>query len=176
MVSGRNKLCGVKIFALLLTVLAARAGAQAPAFHPGGADSLLQKLVGSWLMTGDVRGKPVGYNMTAQRVLGDRYIELHMIDTAKVPQYEARVFIGADTLPDRIIVHWMDSFGAAYSIPYGTGTAHGDSIVFDVPYPDGAFRDTFVFNRTKGTWHFLLEGNNPTAGWKRFAEYDLTHR
>src|SRR6476646_6219537 len=103
---------------------------------------VLEELVGRWRMEGNVRGKPVAYDLEAQRILDGRYIELHMKDIARPAQYEARVFIGEDTVSNRVIVHWLDSFGAAYSIPYGEGTAAGDTLQFDIPYPGAPFRDT----------------------------------
>jgi hypothetical protein len=33
------------------------------------------------------------------------------------PKYEARVFIGPDTLAGRALAHWLDNFGAVYSVP-----------------------------------------------------------
>lgn len=134
-------------------------------------NALLEALAGRWRMEGNVRGKPVAYDLEAQRVLDGRYIELHMKDIARPAQYEARVFIGEDTVVNRVIVHWLDSFGAAYSIPYGEGTAAGDTLQFAIPYPGAPFRDTFVFRSMDHTWLFRLESSDGHGGWKLFAEY-----
>jgi hypothetical protein len=58
--------------------------------------------------------------------------------------YEARVFVGADTTPNLVVVHWIDNTGGAFSIPFGTGTVVADTLRFDIPYSTGPFRDTFV--------------------------------
>lgn len=60
------------------------------------------------------------------------------------PQYEARVLIGYDAESETVIAHWLDSFGAKYSVPRGTGTVSGNTIQFTVPYENGPFLDTFV--------------------------------
>ncbi len=67
--------------------------------------------------------------------------------------------------------HWLDKFGAAFSIPPATGEARGDTIRLAFPYPDGAFRDTFVYERPTDTWYFRLEAADSAGGWQLFAEY-----
>ncbi len=96
-----------------------------------------------------------------------------MIDTAKAPQYEARVFVGADTVPHGILVHWIDTYGAAYSVPPGVGAASGDTLRFQIAYPDGVFRDTFVYRPLTRDWYFRIESSDHNGGWKLFAEYDV---
>jgi len=134
-------------------------------------DSLLDRLVGRWSMTGSVRGNPVSYTLETSRVLQGRFIELHMIDVARPPGYEARVFIGVDSAGPRYIAHWLDRFGAAYSIPHGAGRARGDTLLLDFAYPSGAFRDTFVYDRRADRWRFRLESADSTNRWRLFAEY-----
>ena len=77
------------------------------------------------------------------------------------------------TGPGRVIAHWMDAFGAAYSIPHGTGVISGDTLRFSFNYASGPFRDTFVFDRAAGTWSFLLESGDGKGGWRTFAAYDV---
>lgn len=142
---------------------------------PAAADSLLQRLVGQWRMTGSVRGKPVAYTLDANRVLQGRFVELHMTDVSRPPQYEARVFIGADTAGG-YIAHWLDNTGASYSVPPATGEARGDTVLLTFPYPHGAFRDTFVYDRRADVWRFRLDAADSTGGWRLFAEYEVRRR
>jgi hypothetical protein len=106
-------------------------------------DALLDHLVGRWQMRGIIRGKPVEYRMEARRVLQSRFVELHMEDTARHPAYEGRAIIGADSIGQRSVAHWLDNFGAGYSIPHATGEARGDTLLLLFPYPTGNLRDTF---------------------------------
>jgi hypothetical protein len=167
---GRNALWTLSLFAgSALLPLAEELNAQpAPTIR---AVTVLDNFVGTWTMSGTARGKPVAYDLEAKRILDGRYVELHMTDVQRPPKYEARVFIGEDTVANHIIVHWLDSFGAAYSIPHGTGTISGDTLIFHVPYSDGDFRDTFVYHRENRTWSFLLESSDGHGGWKLFAQF-----
>lgn len=159
----------------LCIVLAASLQAQTPsaAAH---MESLLDSLVGRWSMTGSVRGRPATYTLDVTRVLQRRFVELHMVDVARPPAYEARVFIGVDSAGGRYIAHWLDNTGAAYSIPPATGEARGDSLLLNFPYPDNPFRDTFAHDPRSGTWHFRLESADSTGAWHLFAEYQVRRR
>jgi hypothetical protein len=139
-------------------------------------DSLLERLVGQWRMTGTVRGRPATYALDASRVLQGRFVELHMMDTSHPPDYEARVFIGVDSAKARYIAHWLDKFGAAYSIPPAFGGAKGDTLLLTFAYPDGPFRDTFVYDPRTDGWYFRLESGDSTEAWRLFAEYDVRRR
>ncbi|WP_457673476.1 hypothetical protein [Thiolapillus sp.] len=132
---------------------------------------LLRLLDGHWTMTGDVMGKPVLYDLKAGPVLANTFTELHMKDVAPRPEYEARVFIGQDGEGQGIIAHWLDSFGARYSIPHGRGRIVGDSISFIVPYKKTPFRDTFSYDRVKKTWRLVIESRQEDGSWKHFARY-----
>jgi hypothetical protein len=71
---------------------------------------LLAQLIGRWTMTGTVRARRVRYRLEGGWVLQRRYVELHMEDLEHMPpRYEARVFIGSDTLPGHIVGHWLDN-------------------------------------------------------------------
>jgi hypothetical protein len=145
------------------------AGQSPPAPPP---TPLLQRLVGQWTMTGTVRTRPVTYRLEGAWVVQGRFLELHMHDVANTPpKYEARVFIGPDTLPGRVLAHWLDNFGAVYSVPPATGRLAGNSLTLDFPYPDGAFHDTFVYDSWSDTWTIHLDAADGAGGWKRFAEY-----
>ncbi len=125
-------------------------------------------------MTGDVMGKPVVYDMVAGPTLTGAFTELHMKDAAPVPEYEARVFIGYDDDSNAIIAHWMDSFGARYSIPHGTGTMTESMIRFIVPYEGRPFRDTLIYESANRSWRLVIESKQEDGTWKHFARYTIT--
>ncbi len=134
---------------------------------------LLQLLDGNWTMKGDVMGKPVVYDMVAKPTLAGTFTELHMKDTASVPEYEARVFIGYDDESGAIIAHWMDSFGAKFSIPHGTGTVTQSMIRFIVPYEERPFRDTLIYDVVGRSWQLVIESKQEDGTWKHFAQYTI---
>ena len=135
----------------------------------------LKALDGDWLMSGDVMGEPVTYRMVAGPTLQGAFTEIHMNDVQVPSQYEARVLIGYDAESKTVIVHWMDSFGAKYSVPHGTGTVSGNTIQFTIPYESGAFRDTFTYSPETNTWLLVLEAAQPDGKWKHFARYTVHH-
>jgi len=140
------------------------------------ADSLLDHLTGLWQMDGNVRGKPVKYSLVVQRILRDRYVELHMIDLATPPTYEARLIVGVDTSGNGYVAHWIDSFGASYSVPPASGDARGDTIRLTFPYPGNAFHDALSWDRNTDTWSFSLDGTNAQGEPVPFARYSLKRR
>ena len=155
----------------LVLLVAGRAAAQST---PIGADSLLDRMIGTWTMVGTVRGKPARYSVTGVRVLQRKYVEVHMTDLAvNPPGYEARVIIGQAAKPGTYIAHWMDNLGAEFSVPPATGTQRGDTLFLDFPYPTGAFHDTFAYNRQSDRWTFRLEAATGTGQWTLFAEYEV---
>jgi hypothetical protein len=154
---------------------AAPLGAQSAA-SPAALDSVLDRLVGHWTMQGAVHGRPATYALDVARTLRGRFVELHMRDFHEPPAYEARVFIGVDSAARRYVAHWLDNFGAAYSIPPATGTARGDTLELDFPYPDWAFHDTFIYQRPSDAWTMRLESADGAGGWKLFAEYRAKRR
>lgn len=144
--------------------------------HPAISErpAALKALDGDWVMTGDVMGKPVTYRMHAGPTLQGAFTEVHMTDVQEPSQYEARVLIGYDSESRTIITHWLDSFGAKYSIPHGTGRVTDNAIQFSIPYSStDVFRDTFTYNPKKNTWIFILESSNEDGTWKHFARYDV---
>ena len=161
------------VLAILFLVPPLTARAQEITLREDPRPPLLKQLDGEWLMKGDVLGKQVAYQLVAGPTLRARFTELHMRDTAQPPQYEARVFIGIDEESGDVIVHWMDDFGARYSIPHGTGRIDGSILQFTFPYADGPFRDTFEFDQRNGTWHFRIESGQPDGSWKHFARYEI---
>jgi hypothetical protein len=170
----------VVVAAVLLSSLGTPLAAQYPrtdgsarAERQAAAETLLDRLVGDWLMVGEVRGRPVTYTLAARRVLGARFVELHMLDVNEPPGYEARVFIGADTLPGRILVHWLDSFGAAYSVPHGSGEVVGDTLRFEVPYPGETFRDLLIYHGNERGWTLQIEADDGAGGRRLFARYEV---
>jgi len=162
------------IFFLVVSLLAGCAHRAAPASaQPDLRPALLAARDGSWIASGDVLGEAVTYTLIGSPVLGNSFTELHMVDQAETEPYEARVFIGYDEKSDQIYTHWLDNFGARFSIPHGTGTLSEDTILFIVPYEAGTIRDILVFDAEAMTWSFTIEAATPEGDWKHFAKYEL---
>lgn len=159
--------------ACILLVFLGASHAQQPASPADTRPEILRQLDGNWTMSGDVRGKPVTYRMVAAPALQATFTELRMKDVQVPAQYEATVFIGYDAASKNVIAHWMDSFGARYSIPHGTGQIDGNVVQFTFPYASGQFRNTWRFDGATSSWQFALEAAQPDGTWKHFARYEV---
>lgn len=167
----------MKIFssslALILLATAIPSSAQVVTPTNEARPTILRALDGSWRMSGDVRGKQVTYSMSAGAALQGTFTEMRMKDVQVPAQYEAVVLIGFDKASQTVIAHWMDSFGAKYSIPHGTGQITGNSIQLLFPYQSGNFRNTMTYNNDTASWTFVLESAQPDGSWKHFARYEV---
>ncbi|HEV8235771.1 MAG TPA: hypothetical protein VGP84_14275 [Gemmatimonadaceae bacterium] len=159
------------MLAVLIGLGASAATAQPSEVAPNPANSVIARLVGRWEMRGEVRGRPAVYDAVGQWTLGRGYVELHMRDRAAASPYEARVFIGSDTAKGRVVVHWLDNTGAAFSVPAGVGAASGDTLRFEFAYSDAPFRDTFIYGRRTNEWSMILETGDGRGEWRPFATY-----
>ncbi|MCB9136247.1 MAG: DUF1579 family protein [Anaerolineales bacterium] len=141
--------------------------------NPDPRPLILQKLDGHWTVTGNIKSKPVQYHVVNVPALQGQFTEISMEDVKVPSQYEARIFIGFDGDTNTVIAHWMDNFGVNYSIPYGTGSLSENAITFIVPYPDGSFKDSFVYNPEDDSWTLAITAQQPDSTWKHFAKYDF---
>lgn len=165
----------MRIFRTLMVIFFALATCSSMAFAGstnGARPALLEALDGHWVATGDVMGKAVKYDVNVFPTLQGTFTEIHMRDVQVPSQYEARVFIG-EGKDGKIIVHWLDSFGADGSFPHGTGAIKSNTLVFYIPYPDGKFRDTLTLQPGRKTWTLSIEAAKPDGRWVHFAKYEI---
>jgi hypothetical protein len=160
----------------ILLTIACGAHAEETANAADTRPGLLKALDGTWVMSGDVMGRPATYNMVAGSALQGAFTELRMKDVQGPAKYEAAVFLGYDAGTQTVIAHWMDSTGAKGSIPHATGHIDGNTVQFTFPYQGGPFRDTFTYNPATASWVFLLESGQPDGSWKRFARYSVERK
>ena len=151
-----------------LAVLLAAALLPAPA-----RDAFLQQLAGSWEMTGTLLGKPVRQRGEGRFVLKDGWLRFTIVDHGVPPAYQAAVYIGFDAKAGDYIAHWLDQFGAAGARVVASGHRDGQRLVLIFPYPEAAFRDTFVTEPGGARATLLLESQHPDGHWSVFATYQL---
>ena len=138
-------------------------------------DSLLDKLTGSWIMAGTVRGQPATSDFRAEWVLNHQFLKIDMRDVNDPPAYQATVYIGYDNASERYVAHWLDVFGGRFSETLGFGQRNGSVIRFVFEYPDGPFHTTFSLDPPTGRWGVLMQDRGADGSWRVFAEYAL-HR
>lgn len=138
---------------------------------------ILDYLIGTWDMKGEVKGKPVTYTFETTRVLHDKLVLMHMKDIAEPSPYEADVYIGLDTARSCYVTFWLDNFGVDSSMTvFGYGKRHSDTLIIMFNFPGAPFRDTFTYDRVNDTWRFLLEDGSAEGKWTTFADYTLVRK
>src|SRR5574338_537676 len=131
-------------------------------------DELLDKLEGKWQLTGNIGGRNVENNFSAQWVLNHQFMELIFEDVATPPSYMAHVYIGYDCVSERYVVHWFDFFGGRLSETLGYGTASGQTINLRFEYPDGPFINQIIYNPATDSWQLHMTSKDSGGSWKLF--------
>lgn len=135
-------------------------------------DAFLDRLTGTWTLTGHVMGDSVTYAADAEWVLKHQFLRLRMEDVNTPPEYVAHVYIGYDPEEEEYVAHWLDDFGGRSSQTLGYGQREGEAITFEFDYPDGPFHTTFE-QKNGEAWHVLMRAQQDDGSWSTFAEYDV---
>jgi hypothetical protein len=138
-------------------------------------DIFLDGLLGDWEMTGAVMGEQVRYHATVARTLDGAWVEFHLIDAAKPPQYEARIFTGADESAQDYVAHWLDGFGAGGARVAALGARAGDELRLEFPYAQGEFRNLWK-RIDDDSWTLRIDAENADGSWSEFAHYSIERR
>ena len=140
-------------------------------------DDLVDRMAGTWNLTGSVMGREAHHDVEAVWVLNHQFLRIHEQTAEGAPaserRYEAIWFLGYDSTSERYVLHLMDVFGARYSETHGYGTRDGNSLRFVFEYPDGPFHTTFRWSSETGTWQWLMEEKNKDGKWTNFADLKL---
>ncbi len=144
-------------------------------------DSLFDRLIGHWVLSGTMARRQVTHDVTFEWVLGREYVQMHEVSRERAGHdsaYEAVVLFGRDPSTGVYGCLWLDNTGASAFDPAGTGhgSVAGDSIPFFFRYSDSmSFHNTFVYDRATDSWQWHLD--NDSAGVRRpFARVTLTRQ
>lgn len=144
------------------------------------ADTLLDHLIGRWVLRGPMAGQQVTHDVTFEWVLNHEYVRMHEVSRARkaggTPAYEAIVYIGCDPKTHRYSVLWLDNTEIGEFVPIGHAEAVGDSLPFLFEYSQtDRFHTTFIYNRRSDTWDWQMD--NDQAGARRpFARVTLKRK
>jgi len=143
-------------------------------------DSLLDHLIGHWVLRGPMSGQNVVHDVTFEWVLGGEYVQMHEVSRertpAGTPAYEAIVYLVRDPHTGEYGALWLDNTDANAFLPAGVGhaPATGDSIAFVfTASPTDHFHNTFVYDRATDTWAWHMD-NDDQRGRRPFARVTLT--
>jgi hypothetical protein len=150
----------MKLFALsTLVVLAAAspAAAQQAVLH----DALLDRLQGSWVITGTIASAKTTHDLTADWVMNHQYLRLHEVSREREkdgrPKYEATVYIGWNQKTGTYGCVWLDDYGGLNTQSIGRAAKSGDKLPFVFTNLDGsATRTTMTWHPESRTWDWTI--------------------
>lgn len=147
---------------------------------PGWHDPLIDKLAGTWVMTGTIADGPVVHDIEADWVLNHYYLRLtetsRETDADGKPLYEAIVMIGWNDPKSLYVCQWLDSTGGGGLVDgaFGHAVRDGDSLPFAFNTgPDRAILNTFSYHRDRGVWTMAID-NKRGDERREFARVILT--
>jgi hypothetical protein len=163
---------------LLVILVSFSVSAQQTTFQ----DTLLDHLIGKWILQGTIAGKETTHDIVTEWVLGHQYVQLHEVSREKNANgeaiYEAIVFIGWDQPLNQYACLWLDVTGGGGLSAQAIGHAErsGDKIAFLFKGGDGSiFHTTFVYNRVTDTWQWLMDGEE-NGKLQPFARVKITRK
>jgi len=167
---------------LTLAVASALASYPLVAQATAPAGSLLDHLIGQWVLEGPMAGKQVVHDVSFEWVLNKEYVRMHEVSrertAAGTPAYEAIVYVYHDAKLHTYACLWLDNTGSSPFDPQGVGhaVAAADSIPFLFRYSDtDRFHNTFVYHRGDDSWQWHMD-NDHAGALKMFARVTLKRR
>jgi len=126
-------------------------------------DSLLDHMVGHWVLKGTIAGQQTTHDVDIGWVLQHRYIQIHEVsrekDSTGNAQYEAIVYFGWNFKTSEYAVLWLDITGTSTFTPIGFGKRSGNDIPLLFKMNDGdVFHTTFMFDEATDTWQWKMDG------------------
>ncbi len=119
------------------------------------AAHLLERMVGSWELTGEMGSVPLHQRVEAAWVLGGRYVEMRYTQVdrpAGDARYEAIYHIGYQPSSGRMVMHLLDSTGVAAERSLGAGVPEAEAIAFTFAYDGGPFTNRFAYDPARDSW------------------------
>jgi hypothetical protein len=131
------------------------------------ADSLLDKLIGTWILNGTIDGKTTIHDVDVQRVLNGQYVQIkevsREVDEKGNPLYEAIVYICWEEPKKQYSCLWLDntSNGGISNGIIGRAEQNKDKIAMVFKFSNAIqFHTTFLYNREADTWQWLMDEEN----------------
>lgn len=136
--------------------------------EPPFESALLDKLVGTWVLTGTIAGETTVHDIVANWVLGHQYLRIDEVSRETnelgAPAYEATVFIGWDKPSGRYVCLWLDVTGGGglTNDVFGYAVPEDDRLAFVFGDDNGRILNTFFYNQDNDSWRWEI--NNEKDG------------
>ena len=133
--------------------------------NPPVDDTWLSRLVGHWILEGQIAGKETKHDVDGEWVLNRLYVRLHEVsrekDASGQPAYEAIIYVTLDTTPGGYVALWLDNTASGAFADEGTGHAKPDGnslpFIFKNSRGEVSFRNTFVYDPASQTWTWIMD-------------------
>lgn len=143
-------------------------------------DSLLDHMVGKWILQGTIAGQETTHDIIVDWVLGHQYIQIketsHEKDSEGKPFYEAIVFITWEQKLSQYTCLWLDNTGNGGLSPQAAGIANqkGDNLEFVFRISDSStFHTTFLYDKNSDSWQWQMDSKENNV-IQPFARVKLT--
>ena len=127
-------------------------------------DSLLNKLIGVWTLTGTIENRTTTHDVVVERVLNGQYIQLNEVSREKNSTgnalYDAIVYLTWQKTKKEYDCLWLDNTsneGLSNGI-IGHAKQDADKIEILFKYNDTTqFHTTFLYDKNTDTWQWLMD-------------------
>lgn len=143
-------------------------------------DSLLDHMIGKWILQGTIAGQETTHDIIADWVLGHQYIQLKEISREKdsngKPSYEAIVFITWEQTQNQYTCLWLDNTGngglSAQAIGHANQKADNLEFIFRIS-DSSTFHTTFLYDKNSNSWQWQMDSKENNI-MQPFARVKLT--
>lgn len=149
--------------------------------EPPFESALLDKLVGTWVLTGTIAGETAVHDIEANWVLGHQYLRIDEVSRETnefgAPAYEATVFIGWDKPSGRYVCLWLDVTGGGglANDVFGYAVPENDRLDFVFGDENGRILNTFFYHQDDDSWTWVIR-NEKDGEISPFARVDLARK
>jgi hypothetical protein len=171
------------IMAIVIAAVVAPAARAQRAGAAEGADALLDKMTGRWVLTGTIAKRQTTHDVDVDWILNREYIRIHEVSREKNaaggPEYEAWIHIVWDAKKSEYAVLWLDNTAPFTFGADGIGHAKrdGDRIPMLFRDPDGGgIRTTFSYDRRTDVWSWTIDNADKAGALSSFATVTLRRK
>lgn len=126
-------------------------------------DSLLDCMIGTWVLSGTIDGQQTTHDVVVEWVLAHQYLQFHEVsrelNASGGPAYEAIVYIGWDAPAGQYACLWLDVTGGGglSARAIGHGKRDGERMSFLFTIGASQFHTTFDYARKRGEWQWFMD-------------------
>ena len=168
----------LKILVLMLLIPSSAFAQQTAA----GQDSLLERMVGKWVLNGTIEGKETTHDVVTEWVLDHQYLQIKEVSREisgnGKPVYDAIVFISRNQKLNQYSCLWLDNTGngGLSGQAIGHAKANGEKLEFVFKYSETSiFHTTFVYNFQEDSWQWFMD-DEENGKLQPFARLKLTRK